>query len=77
MQNRKYSGVLLGYQCMSTKKAASGPRELINTGRNKVYARRDAAGRFSEVTDQGRSLSSDRRRHATHKKPVRQGDKGD
>ena len=76
-ENEKYFAVVLGYHFMSTKKSASGPRELIDTGRNKVYARRDAAGRFSEVTDQGRSLSSDSRRHATHKKPARQGDKGD
>jgi hypothetical protein len=77
MRNRKYSALQLGYQFMSTKKSASGPRELIDTGRNKVYARRDAAGRFSETTDQGRSLSSDSRHHATHKKPAKQGDKGD
>jgi hypothetical protein len=76
-RNRKYSALLFGYQFMSTKKSASGPRELIDTGRNKVYARRDAAGRFSEMTDQGRSLSSDSRHHTTHKKPARQGDKGD
>jgi hypothetical protein len=76
-ENQKYFAVVSGYQFMSTKKSASGPRELIDTVRNKVYARRDAAGRFSEMTDQGRSLSSDSRRHATHKKPARQGDKGD
>jgi hypothetical protein len=62
---------------MATKKSPSGPRELIDTGRNKSYARRDAAGRFSEMTDQGRSLSTDRRQHSEHKKPTRQGDKGD
>ena len=62
---------------MATKKGSSGPRELINTGRNKSYARRDAAGRFSEMTDQGRSLSADKRQRAMHKKPTRQGDKGD
>ena len=62
---------------MATKKSTSGPRELIDNGRNKSYARRDAAGRFSEMTDQGRSLSTDSRQHAEHKKPIRQGDKGD
>ena len=66
-----------GYRVMSAKKGASGQRELIDTGRNKSYVRRDAAGRFSEVTDQGRSLSADKRHHAAHKKPARQGDKGD
>ena len=36
-----------------------------------------ARGRFTEMTDVGRSLSQDRRRHAPHKKPRRQGDRGD
>jgi hypothetical protein len=62
---------------MAAKKGSSGPRELIDTGRNKSFARRDAAGRFSEMTDQGRSLSADKRQHAEHKKPVGQGDRGD
>jgi len=44
MRNEKYFAVVLGYHFMSTKKSGSGPRELIDTGRNKVYARRDAAG---------------------------------
>jgi hypothetical protein len=29
------------------------------------------------MTDQGRSLSADARKHSTHKKPTNQGDKGD
>jgi len=62
---------------MAAKKGSSGPRELIDTGRNKSFARRDADGRFSEMTDQGRSLSADKRQHAEDKKPARQGDKGD
>ena len=59
------------------KKKASGPRELIDTGRNKSYARRDAKGKFTEMVDQGRSLSADARKHAKTKKPAKQGDKGD
>jgi hypothetical protein len=62
---------------MGKKKAPSGPRELIDTGKNKSYARRDAKGQFSEMTDQGRALSADARKHSTHKKPTNQGDKGD
>jgi hypothetical protein len=62
---------------MGKRKSPSGPRELINTGRNKSFARRDARGRFTEMTDEGRSLGRDRRQHATHKKPRRQGDRGD
>jgi hypothetical protein len=61
---------------MKTKKG-SGARELIDTGRNKSYARRDGNGRFTQMVDQGRSLSADARQHAKKKKPTNQGDKGD
>jgi hypothetical protein len=59
------------------KKKGSGARELIDTGRNKSYARRDGNGQFTEMVDQGRSLSADARKHAKTKKPAKQGDKGD
>jgi hypothetical protein len=49
---------------------------LLNL-RNKSFARGGAAGRFSEMTDQGRSLPAGRRQHAGHEKPAKQGDKGD
>ena len=62
---------------MTKKKTPSGPRDMVVTSRNKAYARRDARGRFTEMTDQGRSLSRDRRQHASHQKPPRQGDRGD
>ena len=52
-------------------------RELIDTGNDKRYVRRDEQGRFKESVDQSRSLSQDARRHATTKKPRNQGDKGD
>jgi hypothetical protein len=55
----------------------SGKRELIDTGRNKTYTRRDEQGRFREMDDVGRSLSSDRRRQAATKAPRGQGDRGD
>jgi hypothetical protein len=58
-------------------KRASGRRELIDTGRNKMYGRRDEQGRFSEMDDVGRSLSTDRRRDAKSKAPRGQGDRGD
>jgi hypothetical protein len=52
-------------------------REPIDTGTDKRYARRDAAGRFTESDDVGRSLAADRREKAkTTVKPGR-GDKGD
>lgn len=58
-------------------KRASGRRELIDTGRNKMYGRRDERGRFSEMDDVGRSQSTDRRREAKTKAPRGQGDRGD
>jgi len=65
------------YRGMTKKKTPSGSRDLVASKRNKSFARRDARGRFTEMTDEGRSLAQDRRRHATHKKPRRQGDRGD
>ena len=58
-------------------KRASGRRELIDTGRNKMYGRRDEQGRFAEMDDVSRSLSTDRRREAKNKAPRGQGDRGD
>ena len=52
-------------------------RELIDTGTDKRYVRRDEKGQFKESDDQGRSLSQDIKRKATSKKPKNQGDKGD
>ncbi len=55
----------------------SSKRELIDTGRDKRYVRRDDKGRFDEVDDVGRSLSQDVRQHAKTKVPPGQGDRGD
>lgn len=52
-------------------------RELINTGTDKRYVRRDATGQFKESDDAGRSLAQDRRRKAKNKAPKGQGDRGD
>lgn len=57
------------------KKAAK--RELIDTGRDKRYVRRDAEGQFKESDDVGRSLSQDRKRKAKRVAKKGQGDKGD
>jgi hypothetical protein len=62
---------------MATKKRTPGKRELIDTGTDKRYVRRDASGQFKESDDVGRSLSSDRRRKAKTTAKVGQGDKGD
>jgi hypothetical protein len=52
-------------------------RELINTGSDKRFVRRDEQGRFRESDDVGRSLGADRRQPAQHKAPKGQGDRGD
>jgi hypothetical protein len=58
-------------------KRAGGRRELIDTGRNKMYGRRDEHGRFTEMDDLGRSQSADRKRQAIRRAPRGQGDRGD
>jgi hypothetical protein len=55
----------------------TGKRELINTGTNKRYVRRDEQGRFKESDDVGRSLSQDIRRRAKTTVKSGSGDKGD
>ena len=64
---------------MATKKRskASGNRELIDTGTDKRYVRRDSDGQFKESDDQGRSLSQDHRSKAKTSVKSGQGDKGD
>lgn len=52
-------------------------RELIDTGRNKSFVRRDERGRFTKVDDVGRSLAGDRRQHAKAVVKKREGDRGD
>ena len=47
------------------KKAAK--RELVNTGTDKRYVRRGAAGKFKESDDVGKSLSADKRKKAKTK----------
>lgn len=69
----------------TTKRAASRrkpsqrkdkKRELLDTGKDKRYVRREAGGRFHE-SDQGRSLAADRRRKAKKVVKAGQGDLGD
>ena len=54
-----------------------GDREVIDTGTDKRYVRRDSKGRFEEVDDVGRSLSQDVKKKARTKVPAGQGDRGD
>ena len=62
---------------MMSKKSAKSHRELIDTGTDKRYVRRNEKGQFDEVVDVGRSLAQDRQHHAKTKVPPGQGDRGD
>jgi hypothetical protein len=53
-------------------------RELIDTGTDKRYVRRNKLGTsFVESDDVGRSLAADRRQHAKTEVKSGEGDKGD
>jgi hypothetical protein len=52
-------------------------RELIDTGTDKRFVRRDEEGRFKESVDVGKSLAADQRQHSATKSKPGQGDKGD
>jgi hypothetical protein len=41
------------------RKRSTSKRELIDTGRNKMFAKRTAKGRFKEMDDVGRSLTAE------------------
>jgi hypothetical protein len=62
---------------MAKTKKKAAKRELLDTGRDKRFVRRDSAGRFDESDDTGRSLSQDRKKKAKRKVKAGQGDKGD
>ena len=52
-------------------------REIIDTGKDKRYVRRNNEGQFKESDDVGRSLAADVRKKAKTKVPAGQGDRGD
>ncbi|HVR91089.1 MAG TPA: hypothetical protein VHG29_08370 [Novosphingobium sp.] len=53
------------------------PRELIDTGTDKRYVRRDKNGQFSESDDVGRASAADQRQHSSTKTKRGEGDHGD
>ena len=53
------------------------PRELIDTGTDKRYVRRDEDGRFKESDDVGLSSAQDQKRDSKTKPKKGDGDKGD
>lgn len=60
-----------------TTKSGNNKRELIDTGTDKRYVRRDDKGQFEESDDQGRSLAQDVRKKAQTEVESGQGDRGD
>ncbi len=62
---------------MAGKSGSAAKRELIDTGTDKRYVRRDEEGRFDEVDDQGRSLAQDVKKKAKTTVKSGQGDRGD
>ncbi|HKO41894.1 MAG TPA: hypothetical protein VJU84_01285 [Pyrinomonadaceae bacterium] len=59
------------------EKRGSSKRELIDTGTDKRYVRRDEAGQFKESDDVGKSLAQDQKRQAKTVAKPGQGDRGD
>ena len=53
------------------------PRELIDTGTDKRFVRRDSEGKFKESDDVGRSLARDQKRDSRTAPKRGEGDKGD
>ena len=52
-------------------------RELIDTGTDKRYVRRDEEGQFKESDDVGKSSAADQRQDAENEAKRGQGDRGD
>jgi len=53
------------------------PRELIDTGSDKRFVRRDKKGQFKESDDVGLSLARDQKRDSKTTPKRGEGDKGD
>jgi hypothetical protein len=60
-----------------SKKKVNHDRELVDTGADKRYMRRDTQGRFEESDDVGRSLAKDVKQKAQTNVRAGQGDRGD
>ena len=60
-----------------TLEAEMAKRELIDTGTDKRFVRRNKQGQFSESDDVGRSLRQDVKQRANTEVESCQGDRGD
>jgi hypothetical protein len=63
--------------CLAKKKQSTSKRQLIDTGRVKMFGKRTAKGRFVEMDEVSRSLGVDRRKKAKTKIKSGHGDQGD
>jgi hypothetical protein len=62
----------------AAKRKTASRRELVDTGTNKLFVRRNARGTsFKKVVDASRSITRDKRTEARRKVPSGQGDRGD
>ena len=62
----------------AAKRKTARKRELIDTGTNKLFVRRNARGTsFTKVVDAGKSIAADKRQKAKRRVPSGQGDRGD
>ena len=67
-----------GKKPAASKRKTAGRRELIDTGTNKLFVRRNERGTsFKKVVDAGKSITRDKRTTAKRKVRSGQGDKGD
>jgi hypothetical protein len=62
---------------LAKKKQSTSKRQLIDTGRTKMFGKRTAKGRFKEMDEVSRSLGVDRRKKAKTKTRSGHGDQGD
>jgi hypothetical protein len=60
-----------------TAKKSTGKRELLNTGTDARYAKRDAGGQWTEMDDVGRSQKADKAKKAKTTVKPGYGDEGD
>ena len=65
------------YTTGEMKMPENNKRELIDTGTDKRYVRRDKEGQFKESDDVGKSSSQDQKREAETVAKPGQGDRGD
>jgi hypothetical protein len=62
----------------ASRRTMQAKRELIDTGTNKLFVRRNKRGTsFAQAVDVGRSLAADRRQRSKRVAKPGQGDRGD